>query len=138
MDDVTNQETLCTRAQDVIESFESSFADKKKLPFDLELMWLKKAIARYSAELYKLNFDVIDNVFDSVLDQYVIDTLAVYMKQLYQERETSRVNKRVSIVTKSLSIDGTGNAKTAAKNELDYDAAKSDYMTWVQKPAAYI
>lgn len=86
--------------------------------------------------------DKFDDVmrFYSRIDavEYVIDTLAAYMKQYYQERETSKVNKRVSIVTKSLSIDGTGNAKTAAKNELDYDAAKSDYMTWVQKPAAYV
>ena len=138
MDDILSQETLCTRAQDVIDSFESSFADKKILPLDLELLWLRKAVGRYSVELARLNYNVEQATFDSVLDQYVIDTLAAYMKQYYQERETSKVNKRVSIVTKSLSIDGTGNAKTAAKNELEYDAAKSDYMTWVQKPAAYI
>lgn len=138
MDNTYGNETLCTCAQDVIDSFESSFADKKVIPLDLELMWLKKAVARYSVELTPLKYDTRGNTFDTELDQYIIDTLAAYMKQSYQERETSKVNKRVSIVTKSLSIDGTGNAKTAAKNELDYDYAKSLYMTGNQKPTAYV
>lgn len=138
MDETLNNELLCTRAQDVIDSFESSFADKKVLPMDLELMWLKKAIARYSIELERLNYDAEANAFDSVLDQYTIDTLAAYMKQLYQERETSKINKRVSIVTDSFSIDGTGNAKTAAKNELEYDESKSAFMTGNLKTVAYI
>ena len=37
-----------TTAQDVIDFFESSFADKQVIPFDLELIWLRKAISRYS------------------------------------------------------------------------------------------
>ena len=46
-----------TQASEIIESFESTFADKKVIPFSLELMWLKKAIGRYSVELDPLNFD---------------------------------------------------------------------------------
>lgn len=46
-----------TEAKDVIDSFESSFADKQVLPESLEIMWLKKAVGRYSVELDKLNFD---------------------------------------------------------------------------------
>ena len=37
-----------TQASEIIESFESTFADKQVIPFSLELMWLKKAIGRYS------------------------------------------------------------------------------------------
>lgn len=32
-----------TTAQDVIDSFESSFADRQILPESLEIMWLKKS-----------------------------------------------------------------------------------------------
>ena len=46
-----------TNAQEVIDSFESSFADRQVLPESLEMVWLKKAIGRYSVELDPLNFD---------------------------------------------------------------------------------
>ena len=109
-----------TEAKDVINSFESSFADKQVLPESLEIMWLKKAVGRYSVELDELNFDNELLQFDSKLDQYVIDTLAQFMLQMYQERQVSLVNKRVSIVGKDLSIDGSNGTKTAEKSHLDY------------------
>ncbi len=124
--------------QDVFDSFESSFQDKREIPFDLEMIWLKKAIARYSVELEELTYDSDTNEFDEELDQYVIDTLGAFMKQSYQEREVSKVNKRVSIVGKDLSIDGNGNGKNAAKNELDYDTSKSTYMKHNQMTTAYV
>lgn len=126
-----------TKAQEVFDSFESSFKDKNVIPDALELVWLKKAIGRYSIELDKLTFDNDTLEFDSKLDQYVIDTLATFMKQFYQEREVSRVNKMVSIVGKDLSIDGKGTTKTAAKNELDYIEKESNIMAHYQKPSAY-
>lgn len=124
-----------TVAQEVFDSFESSFKDKVEVPESLELLWLKKAVGRYSVELDELHFD--GSSFDAALDQYVIDTLAAFMKQFYQEREVSRVNKMVSIVGHDLSIDSRGNAKTAAKNELDYCDTQSNLMVANQKPTAY-
>ena len=85
-----------------------------------------------------LTFDEDNEVFDSKLDRYVIDTLAAFMKQSYQEREVSKVNKRVSIVGKDISINGGGHDKTAAKNELEYDEKKSNEMVDNQKPTAYV
>lgn len=127
-----------TTAREVFDFFESSFRDKVVIPEELEIVWLKRAVGRYSAELEELKFDELIWEFDRELDPYVIDTLAMYMRQSYQEREVSKVNKRVSIVTKDLSIDGNGNAKSAAKNELDYFAEKADIMTDNQKPTAYV
>lgn len=89
-----------TTAQDVIDSFESGFADKRVLPESLEMIWLKKAVGRYSVELDPLNYDEELMQFDSKLDRYVIDTLAQFMLQMYQKRQVSLVNKRVSIVGK--------------------------------------
>lgn len=127
-----------TTIQEVIDSFESSFADKRVIPYDLEIVWLKKAVARYSIELDPITLDYDTEEFSSELDQYVIDTLGAYMKQSYQEREVSKVNKRVSIVTKDISIDGTNGTKSFNKSELEYDDSKARYMTQNQKPTAYV
>lgn len=127
-----------TFALEVFQSFESSFQDKRIIPESLELEWLKKAIGRYSVELDTLNFDENTLTFDTKLSRYAIDTLAAFMKQYYQEREVSKVNKRVSIVSKDLSIDGGGHAHVAARAELEYDAEKSERMINNQMPTAYV
>lgn len=127
----------CTTAREVFDSFESSFRDKNVIPEELELLWLKKAVGRYSVELESINFDETDMSFDTQLSQYVIDTLAEFMKQLYQEREVSKVNKRVSIVSKDISIDGNNGSKTAAREELNYIDSKAAHMVHYQKPPAY-
>ena len=127
-----------TNAQDVFDSFESSFRDKEVIPEGLKLVWLKKAVARYSTELDPIEFNEDGMVFEPAISQYTIDTLAKFMKQMYQEREVSKVNKRVSIVSRDLSIDGNNGSKTAARAELEYDDAEASYMVQNQKPTAYV
>ena len=129
---------MASTLQEVIDSFESSFQDKREIPLELEIVWLKKAVGRFSVELSDIAYDAENKIFDRDLAQYEIDTLAMFMKKFYMEREVSKVNKRVSIVTKDLSIDGTGNAKTAAKNELDYTCSESEHMISNQLPTAYV
>ena len=121
-----------TTVQDVFDSFESSFRDKEVIPEGLKLVWLKKAVARYSIELDPIEFNEDDMIFEPAIDQYVVDTLAAFMKQMYQERETSKVNKRVSITSKDISVDGSGHTKVAAREELLYDEAK--YGLFAQTP----
>ena len=125
-----------TSAAEVIDSFEASFQDKSIIPLELELLWLKKAVAQYSTEIDTISL-TDEDTFDGVLDQYTIDTLAQMMKVYYMEREVSKVNKRVSIVSKDISIDGRGTSHSAARNELDYNVTKATIMTANQKPAAY-
>lgn len=127
-----------TTANEVIQSFESSFADKTVLPVSLEMEWFKKAVGRYSAELSDLNFDPELNQFDTRLDRYTIDTLAEFMKQSYQERQYSKVNKRISITGKDLGIDGSNGSKTATKAELDYITEKANTMVGNQKVTAFL
>ena len=127
-----------THAKEDIDSFESSFADKQVLPESLEIVWLKKAIGRYSVELDKLNFDDELLEFDCKLDRYVIDTLAQFMYQLYQERQVSLVNKRVSIVGKDISIDGSNGTKTAEKAHLEYVSEEARNLVENHKPTALI
>ena len=127
-----------TTAQEVIDFFESSFADKHVLPDSLELVWLRKAISRYSIELDQLNYDEEIMQFDTKINDYVISTLAEFMKQLYMERQYSLVNKRVSIVGKDLSWDASNSSKKYTKDELDYISNKTVNMVENQKPTAYI
>jgi hypothetical protein len=126
-----------TTAQEVFDSFESSFQDKVVIPEALELLWLKKAVGRYTVELDPIVFDEETMEFDSKLDQYVIDTLAMFMLQMYDEREWSKVNKQISIVGKDISIDGAGHTKTAARAKAEYSNSESDKMVANQKPTAY-
>lgn len=127
-----------TTAKEVIDSFESTFADKRIIPYELEVVWLEKAVARYSLELDTINY--IDKLaeFDTKLDDIIISTLGIFMKQLYQEREVSLVNKRISIVGKDISIDGSNGAKTSEKAHLEYSESQSSEWIENQKPSAYI
>lgn len=127
-----------TTAEEVFESFESTFQDKKVIPEELETLWLLKAIGRYSVELDALEFDEDLMEFDHKLNRYEIDTLGILMKQFYQERELSRVNKQVSIVTKDISIDSGGHLKTAARNELEYCESETERMMNNLRPTAYV
>lgn len=126
-----------TTAKEVYDSFESSFRDNVTIPPELELIWLKKAIARYSIELDTLNFDERIRQFDCKLEQCIIDTLAGFMLQMYDEREWSKVNKQISIVGKDISIDGAGHNKTAAKAKVEYSSSESARMVSNLKPVAY-
>lgn len=127
-----------TSASEIIDAFESSFQDKCIIPYELELIWLKKAIGRFSTELTELHYDEELQEFDSALDMYIIDTLGQFMKKFYQERELSKVNKRISIVGKDLSLDGSNGSKTAAKNELEYVTSEVTDMVENQKPTTYV
>lgn len=127
-----------TTADEVIDFFESSFADKQVIPLELELIWLRRAISRYSMELDSLNFDSKILCFDAKLDDGVISTLSAFMKEYYQERQVSKVNKRVSIVGKDLSIDGSNATKTSEKAHLEYVAEQSRELVENQKPTAFI
>src|SRR5574344_1672622 len=100
---------MATTFSDVIESFESSFMDKKEIPESLMKMWLVKSIGKYSVELSPLVFDEELEEFDSVLDRYTIDILAATMKVYYLEREISKIDKIASIVGKDISVNGNSN-----------------------------
>lgn len=126
-----------TTAQEVFDCFESSFGDKKVIPFELELVWLKRAVSRYSIEVEPLVFNEENLEFDSPLDGYVVDTLGTFMRLSYQEREWSRVDKTISIVGKDVSIDGMGHTKTAAKAETEYYKEKSEKMAANNMETAY-
>ena len=126
-----------TQAQEVIDFFESSFAERQIIPDSLEKILLRRAVGRYSTEIDPLHYDEMLAQFDTKLDDYVIGTLAQFMLQMYQERQVSLVNKRVSIVGKDISIDGSNGTKTAEKAHLEHIVSETDKMVEHQKPSAY-
>ena len=128
---------MATQLSDVIESFHSSFMDKREIPDSLEMMWLKKAIGQYSIEISPLSYDEELCEFDSDLDRYTIDVLATTMKVYYLEREYSRVNKITSIVGKDLSVNGQGNLSKYTEDELTKTKAELIEMYDNLKPSAY-
>lgn len=127
-----------TTAKEVINFFESSFGDKQLIPFELEMIWLRKAISRYSLELDPLSFDSTLEQFNTSIDDTVISTLAIFMKELYQERQLSKVNKRVSIVGKDLSIGASDNSKKYTEDEYNLMQENSRDIIENQKPTAFI
>ena len=128
---------MATKLSEVIESFESSFMDKKEIPESLEMMWLKKAISQYGTEIEPLEYDEELGIFYSDVSGYVIDTLATMIKIYYLEREYSRVNKIASVVGKDLSINS---GMSLSKNvEIELSKVKSDLIEMLDnlKPSAY-
>ena len=128
-----------TQAQEVYNAFEATFSDKKEIPESLELQWLKMSVGRYNAEIAidePLNFDEELLEFDKQVDQYIISTLGQMIRELYQEREFSRVTKIASIVGGDLSVNGTNGLQKYSKEELDYHTSKTNDMIENQQPTA--
>lgn len=126
-----------TKYEDVIDSFHSTFQDRVEIPESLEKLWFKKAVGKFSFEIDSINYDDELEEFDKKLHRYVVDTLGLMMKVFYQERELSKVNKRVSIVSKELSIDGSNASKSAAKSELESAKEELKEMLYKLTPSAY-
>ena len=127
-----------TQTQEVYNAFEATFSDKKEIPESLELQWLKMSVGRYNAEIAidePLNFDEELLEFDKQIDQYIISTLGQMIRELYQEREFSRVTKIASIVGE-ISVNGTNGLQKYSKEELDYHSNKVNSMIDNQKPTA--
>ena len=96
------------------------------------------SVGRYNAEIAidePLNFDEELLEFDKQIDQYTISTLGQMIRELYQEREFSRVTKIASIVGE-ISVNGTNGLQKYSKEELDYHTSKTNDMIENQKPTA--
>lgn len=127
-----------TTANEVIDFFESSFADKQVIPLELEIIWLRKAVSRYSLELDKLIFDSEILSFDKKIDDITMSTLAAFMKEYYQERQLSKVNKRISIVGKDLSVGASDNSKKYTEDEYNLMQENARNLVENQKTTAFI
>lgn len=126
-----------TNGSEIIEFFESSFADKHVIPDSLLEVWLKRAIARYSLDIEPLIYDEEIEKFSKKLNSSVIETLSLYMKKFYQERQLSLANKRISIVGKDLSINSGMSSSKFIENELEKINTDLRRMIYNQTPTSY-
>lgn len=129
-------ETVSTY-EDVIKSFYSTFQDKTVIPESLAMEWFLKAVGKFSYEIDPLNFNKETLTFNEELDRYVIDTLGSMMKKFYQQRELSKVNKRISIIGKDLSINSGMSSSKFSENELKQVENEVNEMLFKQIPTAY-
>lgn len=122
---------------DVFDVFESSFRDTEIIPDGLEIEWLKRACALYSLEIEPLTFDEDMEEFNIEIDDITVETLGKIMKLLYQERQTSKANKRASIVTPDFSYDTQAPTKQYETIHLNYCNEEVIKILDSLKPTAY-
>lgn len=122
-----------TSASDIIRSFHAIIRDREILAPELEHQWLMDALSEYQLDVGGLNYDSSSQLFDTVLQPYVVNTLAYLMKVRYLERELSRVNKLNNIRTRDLTLDGMGDAKRATAAEYESELLRTKELIHKQK-----
>ena len=126
---------------EVYNAFEATFADKIEIDETLEYQWLKMAVAEWNIELadenITLTIDEDSKNISPAIDQYNIDLLGAMMKEFYQEREFSRVNKIGSIVGKDLSVNSGMSLSKYSKEDLENAKENVAQMLNKLKPTAY-
>lgn len=121
--------------QTVMDLFESSFVSKEIIPEDLEMVWFKRAVGRYSFEISPIQYNEKTQEIDSD-NMIVADTLALYMLLFWKERDKAKINMRGQIVTKDISLNGGGAVYTAAKNDYETILEQlNDLITKQKHPA---
>lgn len=123
---------------DAISSFESTFQDKYEIPEDLVEQFFIDALSQYELEIGDTGYDTGSEEFPSDFKQYQIMTIAYLMKVKYCERELSRVNKIMNIIGKDISMNDSGGAKRATKEELQIELDRANGFLDKQKTTAYV
>jgi hypothetical protein len=122
---------------DAVSSFESTFQDKYELPYGLVEQFFLDALSQYELEMGETRYDEDSQEFPADFKQYQIMTIAYLMKVKYCERELSRVNKIMNIIGKDISMNDSGGAKRATKEELELELNRANDFLNKQKTTAY-
>lgn len=124
-------------SKDVIQSFEGTFQDKFVIPLELEMQWLKDALALYELEISELGYNTETDEFAPDTKAYQITTLGLMMKRSYCARELSRIIKIQNIVGKDVSLTGSGDQKRFSKEELEFEQNRIEDLLNKQKTSWY-
>lgn len=127
-----------TTYEDVVYSFNSTFADKHILPDGLVKQWFLDSVGEFSLDVKKLLFDVESDKFSTQLEQWEIRSLGLMMKIKYCTREVSRINKINNIIGKDISLNNTDSAKKQAESDMLNEMNKLSILLSKQKPTAYV
>ena len=126
-----------TNIQDIITVFESRYVETSGLPEELVNCWAEMAVGVYEREVNDLKYDSCSKTFKTAIPFGTIDTLAYIMKMFYLEREFDRVNKKINIIGKDLSLNDTGTAKKMTLAELEYVKNQVHLLLDQSKTSAY-
>ncbi len=122
---------MTTPKQKVLDSFHTEFMDKSPLNASLENLFLLKSIGDFEVELYELDYDETNEIFNKDLKRYEISTLGALMYKHYVSREKDRILKLNNVVGKDIKITSMGDSKrTAIKN---YEMAKDESYNMMEK-----
>lgn len=114
---------------DAIELFEATFRERVALPDGLEDLWFDNALGGLELELGAIDYDPTMEQFGEGVGRPLINAVAYMMKVSYCEREVSRVNKINNIITKDVTLNGTGETKRYAAADLEFAKERvADYM----------
>jgi ethanolamine utilization protein EutA (predicted chaperonin) len=89
------------------------------LSSSLEQQWVLDAVADYNIDIGGLTYNSESLEFDKDLDQSIVMILGCLVNIRYLKRQRSYINKKSNIITKDLSLNGTGDEKRMTKEEVD-------------------
>lgn len=128
---------MATSAQNVIDSFESIMREKVALSTSLEQQWVLDSVAEYNLQIGTLNYNSTSFTFDEDLDQSVIMILGCLVKLRYLRMEVSRVNKINNIITKDLTLNGSGDSKRMTIEEAKMEIEQTEKLINMLKTPSY-
>lgn len=128
---------MATSAQNVIDSFESIMREKVALSTSLEQQWVLDSVAEYNLQIGTLNYNSTSFTFDEDLDQSIIMILGCLVKLRYLRREVSRVNKINNIITKDLTLNGSGDSKRMTIEEAKMEIEQTEKLINMLKTPSY-
>lgn len=116
---------MATTFEDIETNFHSMPLTKFEIHQDLELEWLKNAIADYELELgCDLGYDPDMQVFAGDLSNVTIRVLALMMYVCYLQRELSRVMALNAIYGRDIQITGGDATKRVTKAEMESEMSR--------------
>lgn len=106
---------MTTPISDVLNYFYTEFQSTIELPEGLVKQFLLKAIGEFELNLYPINYDLENEVFQYDLNATEMSLLGKIMYKHYLSRERDRILKLNNIVGKDISLTSMGASKSEVR-----------------------
>lgn len=103
---------MATSKSDVLRYFHTEFQSPTPLNEGLENQFLLKAIGDFELDLYPIEYDEDENIFDINLSTSEKSLLGKLMYKHYLSREMDRILKLNNIAGKDISLTSVGQSKS--------------------------
>lgn len=128
---------MTTPKEQIYNSFYKEFQDTKELPEGLVNQFLLEAIGDFETNLYPINYNSDEGLFEEELSLAEISLLGKIMYKQYLSRERDRVLKLNNVIGKDISLTSMGASKSEMRQA--YDDVKSEIKQRFNelKPSSY-